>query len=308
MNLLKSGKLDLEKKRATADRIATESNEVRQTRLGKKKRATADRIATESNEDRQSRLGKEKRATADRVANETPNSRVTRLNSKRIATANNIISENIKQKDKRLTKIREGIHLKRNIINIKKRKKWTSDSSIKITAKTRKKASNKNRKSNKSSNNDSDETNWISDNVLCSHQLPNNSAIINSFERDPRAAVLVYHIQSGLLHELEAPQKDVENLCTDNLSDNDKTSFLFNAVDKFNKAIGQEEKYVCCASCGVINRSSECSLIQLGDEKLDHLLVNDEFSNWWKQLHPVYQAAHNVTEFKEIKIYATAYI
>ena len=107
---------------------------------------------------------------------------------------------------------------------------------------------------------------------------------------------------------MEAPQKDVENLCTDNLSDNDKTSFLFNAVDKFNKAIGQEEKYVCCASCGVINRSSECSLIQLGDEKLDHLLVNDEFSNWWKQLHPVYQAAHNVTECKENKIYATAYM
>ena len=127
-----------------------------------------------------------------------------------------------------------------------------------------------------------------------------------SFEQDPRAAVLVYHIQSGLLREFEAPNNDMNGLFED-VDEAKEEECLLTAVENFNKGIGQDEEYVGCASCGIICRSSLCDKIQLGNHALDHLVLCAEFTKRWKKLQPVFRAAHNVTEFSNNRLYATAY-
>ena len=51
---------------------------------------------------------------------------------------------------------------------------------------------------------------WISDSILCSLQFPCNDKIIGNFEQDPCAAVIVYHMQSGLVSEFEVPKSDLK--------------------------------------------------------------------------------------------------
>ena len=155
---------------------------------------------------------------------------------------------------------------------------------------------------------------WISDDVLCGTQLPTESTILKDFEQDPRAAVLVYHIQSGLLHEYES-SFDSLKIFDDDAIDNDEKELFVNtegekehiteAIKRFNECIGQEDDYVGCAGCGQMYRKSECKEICLSDNSVNHLIVSREFSSFWEDLSEVSKAAHHVLKF-ENKIYAVA--
>ena len=100
--------------------------------------------------------------------------------------------------------------------------------------------------------------------------------------------MLVYHIQSGLLREFEAPNNDMNGLFED-VDEAKEEECLLTAVENFNKEIGQDEEYVGCASCGIICRSSLCDKIQLGNHALDHLVLCAEFTKWWKNYNQFFE-------------------
>ena len=75
--------------------------------------------------------------------------------------------------------------------------------------------------------------NWISDDLLCNLQYPEKNIMINSFEQDPHAAVLVYHLQSGLLHEFEETNNDIESFF-DDVDEAKEEEYLLTAIEKCN--------------------------------------------------------------------------
>ncbi|GBP88596.1 hypothetical protein EVAR_25095_1 [Eumeta japonica] len=83
-------------------RVATESNEKREQRLEDQRRRTAKRVATETNEQREQRLEGQRRRTAKRVATETNEQREQRLEGQRRRTAKRVATETNEQREQRL--------------------------------------------------------------------------------------------------------------------------------------------------------------------------------------------------------------
>ena len=156
---------------------------------------------------------------------------------------------------------------------------------------------------------------WISEDLLCNNELPSDSKTLQKFEKDPRAAVLLYHFQSGLLKEFEAPKSDLK-MFSDGPTPDGEEKKLFsktdkemthieNAVKAFNHQIGQEANYIGCAGCGEIFRDEECDEILLGHKHIEHLVLDKQSQTDWITLSPIGRTAHHVTKFED-KLYAIA--
>lgn len=215
--------------------------------------------------------------------------------------------ESPEEKKERLSKDKEAKNAKRNVLNEKKKRKRSTPIIKNNTKKRIKKSTPSKRKKISTTKQKKVQKNWLSNDILCNTELPCNSEIVENFEQDPHAAVLVYHIQSGLLNEFEAPKDEMKDLFQGDSNKEKEDSILLNAIEKFNNTIGQDEEYVGCAGCGIICRSSLCNKLKLGNSTIDHLVLNEEFSEQWKKKEPVYQSAHNVTKYSNGSLYATSY-
>ena len=146
---------------------------------------------------------------------------------------------------------------------------------------------------------------WIADHILCGVDIDTKN--LRNFEQDPRAAVLVYHSQSGLLHEYEAP-KDSLKIYSDEIDESDSSKLFMNteeekehikrAIERFNDAVGQEKAYMYCAGCGELYEKDECKEVFLKDHDVDHLVVDESFEMYWNDLNPVFKAAHHIVKFE----------
>ena len=112
---------------------------------------------------------------------------------------------------------------------------------------------------------------WISDDILCGVDIQTKH--LKSFEQDPRAAVLVYHSQSGLLREYESSKDSLKVFCNEHGDSIDEEDLFVNteseqekirkAIRNFNEDVGQETDYVGCPGCGEIFRKKYCKEIIL---------------------------------------------
>ena len=104
---------------------------------------------------------------------------------------------------------------------------------------------------------------------------------LKSFEQDPRAAVLVYHSQSGLLREYESSKDSLKVFCNEHGDSIDEEDLFVNteseqekirkAIRNFNEDVGQETDYVGCPGCGEIFRKEYCKEIIL--KKIMELII-----------------------------------
>ncbi|GBP81470.1 hypothetical protein EVAR_86151_1 [Eumeta japonica] len=89
-----------------SQRVVSESDELREQRLGDLRRRASHRVATESNEERKQRLEDQRRRTAKRVATETNEQREQRLEYQRRRASESLASESNEVREQRLEDLR----------------------------------------------------------------------------------------------------------------------------------------------------------------------------------------------------------
>jgi len=87
------------------------------------------------------------------------------------------------------------------------------------------------------------------------------------FEKDPRAALMLFHMKSGLEAQFYDP---IDNLKIPTAKD------AFECLRRCQEKIGQEAQYCACAGCQMRCVESECTKHRIGDSKLGHLLHTQE--------------------------------
>jgi hypothetical protein len=86
--------------------------------------------------------------------------------------------------------------------------------------------------------------------------------LAEGFEKDPRAALMLFHMKSAL----EAQLYDPIDYLTPPTSEE-----AFACLRKCQEKIGQEAEYCACAGCQMRCAQSECTKHSIGDPKLGHL-------------------------------------
>ena len=281
------------------------------------------KLNTELPSQKEQRLESKKSYATKKRSTESPSQRAKRLKYHDDYDTKRFNEESPSQRNQRLEKMRNYKATTRssksptNKTNFSKHARSKSDSinnSKKSHVDSIRNTTTMNRPTKISVNCGSKICEWVSDDVLCGTRLPTESTILKDFEQDPRIAVLVYHIQSGLLHEYESSFDSLKIFDDDSIDNDEKELFvntedeqkhITEAIKRFNECIGQEHDYVGCAGCGQIYRMRECKEICLSDNRVDHLIVSREFSSFWEDLSEVSKAAYHVLKF-ENKVYAVA--
>ena len=125
-------------------------------------------------------------------------------------------------------------------------------------------------------------------------------ADLTNFEHCPRAALHVYHHNSGLLHEYETGFNTFEIPTADEMAADVEA-----AVEDFHNQVDQEGGYVACAGCGELYSERDTEKVNLGDPKLSNLERTADYKTVFDAMSPMAQAAHHTLRCGE-KLLAVA--
>ena len=132
---------------------------------------------------------------------------------------------------------------------------------------------------------------WIDEGKLNANSLSTSEEfdqlIFNSFERDPRASLLFYHKQSGLLREYE-DEAEVLTPPTD--------EDVHEAVGRYNEHVGQEASLGACAGCREYLPAD--ILTKKAIDSLEHLALQDDRKAAYMNLSTEGKKAHHVLEIR----------